>query len=90
MLLRVMEKGNLQMGFKANPEDEWYLSPVWEPPVEIGAFGQHAFGAFNYVGTSDYHQLLIDYWHYRSGLSGPLENESNQDLHQERGFIPTH
>ena len=57
------------MGVKAKPEDPWLFSPIYETSYEIGGFGEHAFGFHTGKGAPAYQQFLVDYWHYRKGLS---------------------
>jgi hypothetical protein len=44
-----------------------------ESPFEISSYHKNAFSIMSGSGAADYTQLLIDYWHYREGLSGPVE-----------------
>jgi len=80
ILCRVIDTKHLQMGVKANPEDEWFLTPVWESPREMAGFGQQSWTLSVYPGAKDYHQYLFKYLHWRNGISGPLENDSNRGI----------
>ncbi len=80
ILCRVIDTKLLQMGVKAKPEDEWFLTPVWESPREMAGFGQQAWTMTVHPGAHDYHQFRFDYWHFRNGISGPLKNSSNRHI----------
>jgi hypothetical protein len=73
LMARVIDSRRLQMGVRARQEDPWFLTPVYECGFEIRGFWQNAISMYSGRGAVDYTQLLIDYWHYREGLSGPIE-----------------
>ncbi len=72
MLIRMIDNRRFQMGVRAKPTDPWHLTPVYDAGFEIGVFGENAFSFFSGSGASTFQQLLIDYWHFRYGLSGDL------------------
>jgi hypothetical protein len=73
MLIRMIDTRRMQMGVKARPEDPWFLSTIYETTEEIAGYGEHAFSFHTWKGSPAYQKFLIDYWHYRYGISGPLE-----------------
>ena len=81
MLIQILDKRHVRMGFKANKEDPWHLSkvtainvPDGQEDVEVGKYlyawstllGKRR-GAPS--GNSRYQKFFFDYIHYRSGLS---------------------
>jgi hypothetical protein len=81
MLIQVIDKSHLRVGFRALKTDKWYLSKVFDTATTFGEIGQiqtPCFASFqgkpgelgwgigNYPG---YEQFLIDYIHFRYGLS---------------------
>ena len=81
MLLQWIDKTRVRVGFKAKPEDAWYLSKIcdfkeWLNGEEFkGNFKQadwstktgRAWGSI--PGSPMYQQIMIDYIHYRYGLT---------------------
>ncbi len=76
VLVRVIDTRRLQMGVKAKPDDPWFLTPVWESPYEIKTMYDHSFSYQTGKGAPENQQFLIDYFHYRQGLSGPISAET--------------
>jgi hypothetical protein len=82
MLVQVLDSSHLRVGLKANKTDDWYLSKAFDTSQvfgKIGKFnphpcftaitalkGQKGWGTGNFPG---YQQFLIDYVHFRYGLS---------------------
>ena len=66
MLIRMVDNRHFQMGVKAQPEDEWIMTPLYESSFVIGSFGENAFSFFQPLGAPAWQKLLIDYWHYRT------------------------
>ena len=80
MMIQVIDPSHVRIGLKAQPDDDWYLSKVSDcshlPGGKIGGFGNFAWGivtggewAGKYSGAKMYQQILVDYVHYRYGLS---------------------
>ena len=80
MLIQVIDSTHVRMGFKARIEDPWYLSKIYDcrdalKGSEIGILWQHCWGSITgrrwgaQPGTPMYQTFLIDYVHYRYGLS---------------------
>lgn len=84
MLVQILDASHLRVGFKANKEDPWYFSKTFDTSTvfgKIGKFNPHtcftasvsrgkerASGIGNFPG---YPRFLIDYVHFRYGLSTP-------------------
>ena len=73
LMARVIDSRRLQMGVRAGKDDPWFLTPVYDCGFDIRGFWQNAISMYSGRGAVDYTQLLIDYWHYREGLSGPIQ-----------------
>jgi hypothetical protein len=79
MLYQVIDKKHLRMGFRASPKDKWYLSEIKDVSDivkgEIKAFDEPCWGSTIGrhwglpPGSPVYQKLLVDYVHYRYGLS---------------------
>jgi hypothetical protein len=79
MLYQVIDKKHLRMGFRASPKDKWYLSEIKDVSDivkgEIKAFDEPCWGSTIGrhwslpSGSPVYQKLLVDYVHYRYGLS---------------------
>ena len=57
------------MGVKAQADDKWTLTPVFEVPFELTNLQENAFSSFVGRGSADYQQMKIDYWRFRQGVS---------------------
>ena len=79
MLIQVIDHHHLRVGFRANPEQPWYLSEVYDATEAMGgpigkfisgcvdtATGGHWGGLY---GHPMFQRFLIDYVRYRKGLS---------------------
>ena len=71
-IIQFVNSRRLQMGVRAGQDDPWFLTPVYDCGFDIRGFWQNAISMYSGRGAVDYTQLLIDYWHYREGLSGPI------------------
>jgi hypothetical protein len=81
MLIQCLDGSHVRLGFRADRVDPWYLSQIYDVKQdlgsEIGTFGMHCwstttgrmYGAPS--GGPMYQTFLIDYVHYRYGLSTP-------------------
>jgi len=79
MLIQCLDSRRVRLGFKAEPEDSWNLSKIYDTKKElgfdIGAFGMHCWSTTTgrtwgaRPGCPMYQRFLIDYIHYRFGLS---------------------
>lgn len=80
MLLQWIDLSHVRVGFKAKPDDPWYLSKPYNYSqitggAELGDFLQMDWTTSTgrawsgYPGGSMYQKILIDYIHYRYGLS---------------------
>jgi hypothetical protein len=79
MLLQCVDAGHVRLGFRARPRDPWYFSKVLDIGKvlgkEVARFDMHdwsiatgeMYGAP--PGAPMYQKLLVDYVHYRYGLS---------------------
>ncbi|HLJ10390.1 MAG TPA: hypothetical protein VKU82_04340, partial [Planctomycetaceae bacterium] len=79
MLIQCVDRSHVRLGFKANPADAWLFSKVYDASkdlgMDIGRFDMHDWSS----GTGEmygappggpmYQKFLIDYLHYRYGLS---------------------
>jgi len=81
MLIQIIDKSHVRIGFRANKTDKWYLSKAFDTEKAFGTIGEiqtpciasfqgvpgePGWGIGNYPS---YQQLLIDYVHFRYGLS---------------------
>ena len=92
MLYQVIDPSHVRIGFRAKPEDLWYLSKVFDcSEVSHGGIGKIGTFCFGMVAGSDwgvepgspmYQQYLFDYIHYRYGLS---TNIIDKDKMKPRG-----
>jgi hypothetical protein len=81
MLIQCLDRSHVRLGFRANPTDPWYLSQIYDVKKnlgsEIGGFGMHCWSTTTGrmygapAGGPMYQTFLIDYVHYRYGLSTP-------------------
>ena len=80
MLLQWIDLAHVRVGFKAKPEDPWYSSKVYDYSQvtggeQLGDFLQMDWTTSTgrawsgYPGGPMYQRVLIDYAHYRYGLS---------------------
>jgi len=79
VLLQIIDPSHVRIGFKANPEDPWFLSKTYDCS-EVTKGGISRIGGLLIVnalgrdwgklpGAPMYQQYLYDYVHYRQGLS---------------------
>ena len=78
MLIQVIDPSHLRVGFKAKPEDAWYLSKVFDCSEALGgpikSFRQIGWstatggGWGEHPGSPMYQKFLIDHVRFRSGL----------------------
>ena len=79
-LIQMVDKSHVRMGFRKSLTEPWHLSKVWNlseylDDAEVAVFNTHCWGTvtgrhFNLPpGSPMYQQFLIDYVHYRYGLS---------------------
>jgi hypothetical protein len=81
MLIQIVDKSHVRIGFRANKADKWYLSKVFDTEKSFGTIGEiqtpciasfqgvpgeAGWGIGNYPS---YQQIFIDYVHFRYGLS---------------------
>lgn len=81
MLIQCLDDSHVRLGFRAKPGDPWFLSEVYDAGKElgrpIGEFGMHCWSTTTgrmygaRPGGPMYQKFLIDYVHYRYGLSAP-------------------
>jgi hypothetical protein len=79
MLIQIVDRSHVRLGFRASREDPWYLSKRYDvTPVlggPIGMFDQHAWSTVTGErwgappGGPMYQRFLVDYIYYRFGLS---------------------
>jgi hypothetical protein len=79
MLMQVIDPSHIRVGFRAKPEDPWYLSKVYDVTEDLGGpIGGFSGGILNTAtggrwgglpGHPTFERILIDYMHYRYGLS---------------------
>lgn len=79
MLIQIIDKAHVCMGFKADANDAWRLSQVYDVRAKLGQemaiLWQHCWSTVTgrrwgaQPGTPMYQKFLIDYVHYRYGLS---------------------
>jgi hypothetical protein len=81
MLIQCLDASHVRLGFRATSSDPWFLSEIYDVKqdlgFEIGEFGMHCWSTTSgrtwgsRPGGPMYQQFLIDYVHYRYGLSTP-------------------
>ncbi len=79
MLIQCVDESHVRLGFRANAKDRWHFSRVYDAADvtkgPIGAFGMHCWSTTTGkmygapAGGPMYEKFLIDYVHYRYGLS---------------------
>jgi hypothetical protein len=79
ILIQCIDNAHVRLGFRASEKDPWFLSEVYdvekEHGVRLGAFGMHCWSTTSGrmygapAGGPMYQKFLIDYVHYRYGLS---------------------
>ena len=79
MLYQLIDRAHVRIGFKGKRENPWYLSKVFDLSTKakggIGKLGECCWGMntgrhFSLPpGSPMYQKMLIDYVHYRRGLS---------------------
>ena len=79
MLIQCIDSSHVRLGFKGDPDGPWHLSKIYDTQeklgFEIGAFAMHAWSTVTgrrwgaRPGGPMYQQFLIDYVHYRYGLT---------------------
>ena len=75
MLIQCVDSRHVRLGFRARPQDPWFLSKVLDMGKEIGRFDMHDWSSATGEmygappGGPMYQKFLIDYVHYRYGLS---------------------
>lgn len=88
MLIQCLDASHVRLGFRGSPHDAWLLSDVYDTQkdlgFEIGEFGMHCWSTTTgrmygaRPGAPMYQKFLIDYVHYRYGLSVPLRQAGDQ------------
>ena len=81
LLIQCIDASHVRLGFRATPADAWCLSEIYDTQkelgYEIGEFGMHCWSTTSgrswgaRPGGPMYQKFLIDYVHYRYGLSTP-------------------
>ena len=81
MLIQCIDSTHVRLGFKGDPNGPWHLSKIYDTQeklgIEIGAFGMHCWSTLAgrtwgaRPGCPMYQKFLIDYVHYRYGLTMP-------------------
>ena len=81
MLIQCLDDSHVRLGFRAKPDDPWFLSEIYDAKAglgsEIGAFGMHCWSTTTgrmygaRPGGPMYQKFLVDYVRYRYGLSTP-------------------
>ena len=79
MLIQCLDDTHVRLGFRAGANDPWFMSEVYdvqqELGVRLGAFDMHCWSTTTGrmygapAGGPMYQKFLIDYVHYRYGLS---------------------
>ena len=79
MLIQCVDNSHVRLGFRAGDHDPWLLSRTYDASAvtkgPIGAFGMHCWSTTTGTmygapaGGPMYQKFLIDYVHYRYGLS---------------------
>ncbi|MFN0051882.1 MAG: hypothetical protein ACKV0T_06805 [Planctomycetales bacterium] len=79
MLIQCLDRSHVRLGFRAGPNDPWILSQVYDAAAdvggEIGRFDIHNWSSATGEmygappGGPMYQKFLIDYVHYRKGLT---------------------
>jgi len=79
MLIQIIDPSRVRVGFRANQQDPWYFSRVFDVEKSLGGpivkFGQHAFSTKTGrefggpPGSPMFQRFIIDYIDYRYGLS---------------------
>jgi hypothetical protein len=79
LLIQCLDASHVRLGFRASSKDRWHLSDIYDTKkelgFEIGEFGMHCwstttgrmYGAG--PGAPMYQKFLIDYVHYRYGIT---------------------
>lgn len=83
MLIQCIDDEHVRLGFRAKPSDPWFLSEIYDVRKDlgapIGAFGMHCWSTTTgrmygaRPGGPMYQHFLIDYIHYRYGLTAPVK-----------------
>jgi hypothetical protein len=83
ILIQCLDDVHVRLGFRARPEDPWFLSETCDVRQAlggaVGAFGMHCWstttGRMYGAGPGGpmYQKFLVDYVRYRYGLSTPPE-----------------
>jgi hypothetical protein len=81
MLIQTLDDSHVRLGFRASPDDCWFMSEVYDAKsdlgTELGGFDMHCWSTTTgrmygaKPGGPMYQKFLIDYVHYRYGLSVP-------------------
>jgi hypothetical protein len=81
MLIQCIDDAHVRLGFRARANDPWFMSEVYdvkkELGVRLGAFDMHCWSTTTGrmygapAGGPMFQKFLIDYVHYRYGLSTP-------------------
>ena len=79
MLIQCIDAAHVRLGFRASESDPWFLSKLYDATAvvggPIGAFGMHCWSTTTGrmygapAGGPMYQKFLIDYVHYRYGLT---------------------
>ena len=82
MLIQCIDDAHVRLGFRAQESDRWFLSEVYDVKkdlgTELGGFDMHCWSTTTgrmygaRPGGPMYQKFLIDYVHYRYGLSAPV------------------
>jgi hypothetical protein len=81
LLIQCLDASHVRLGFRATSADPWFLSEIYDTKkdlgFEIGEFGMHCWSTTSgrswgaQPGAPMYQKFLIDYIHYRYGISTP-------------------
>jgi hypothetical protein len=81
MLIQCIDSSHVRLGFKAKAPDAWHLSRIYDVTQvvggPIGALAMHCWSTTTGkmygapAGGPMYQEFLVDYVHYRYGLSAP-------------------
>jgi hypothetical protein len=81
ILIQCIDDSHVRLGFRGNASEPWFLSEIYDVQrdlgLRIGAFGMHCWSTTTGrmygapPGGPMYQKFLIDYVHYRYGLTAP-------------------
>jgi hypothetical protein len=96
MLIQCIDPGHVRLGFRAGQEGSWFLSKVFDAKkllgTDVGSFGMHCWSTASGrmygapPGGPMYQTFLIDYIHYRYGLTNRTGTRSRGGMPCFQGF----